>query len=78
MSDSDHDLATEFPEHKERIHALKTTNTHFKVLFDKYHEINKRVMAAERRSELLSEMEEEQLRKERLSLKDKLFMMLTA
>jgi uncharacterized protein YdcH (DUF465 family) len=76
MSDSAHDLLSEFPEHKDKIHALKVSDNHFRTLFERYHEVNKRVMAAEHRTELISEMEEEQLRKERLNLKDKIYALL--
>ena len=76
MSDSHHDLAHEFPEFKDKIHTLKTSNNHFRTLFDRFHEVNKKVMRSEHREELLSELEEEKLRKERLHLKDQLFQLL--
>lgn len=76
MSDSNHDLSSEFPEFKEKIHLLKTSNNHFRTLFDRFHEVNKKVMRAEKREELISERDEETLRKERLQLKDQLFELL--
>ncbi len=76
MSDSNHDLSSDFPEYKDKIHSLKTSNNHFRVLFDKFHEINKKIMRAERREELISELDEEVLRNERLQIKDQLFQML--
>jgi uncharacterized protein YdcH (DUF465 family) len=34
-----HDLLHEFPEHQEKIHLLKIYDTHFRELFDQYHEL---------------------------------------
>jgi uncharacterized protein YdcH (DUF465 family) len=34
-----HDLLHEFPEHQEKIQQLKIYNTHFRELFDQYHEL---------------------------------------
>ena len=70
------DLATEFPELKEKIHTLKVTNRHFSRLYDEYCDISKHIHLAESRVELLSETAEEALRKKRLTLKDELYTML--
>ena len=78
MSDSSHDLASEFPEFKDKIHQLKTSDSHFRKLFDQYHEVNKKVMRAESREDLVSNEEEEKLRKERLLIKDQIFALLKA
>jgi len=40
MSLEKHDLIREFPESKEAIHHLKTTNNHFAKLFEEYHELD--------------------------------------
>lgn len=76
MTNSHHDLAHEFPEFKETIHTLKTTDNHFRKIFDHYHEINNKIHGAEQRTQLMSEVEEENLRKERGLLKDQLYAML--
>ena len=34
-----HNLLNEFPEFQTKIHDLKTTDNHFKKLFDEYHEV---------------------------------------
>ena len=73
MSDSHHDLAHEFPEFKDAIHDLKTSDNHFRRLFDEYHEVNKAVMAAEHQTTPVSEDEESKMRKQRMSLKDELY-----
>ncbi len=71
-----HDLHNEFPEYHEEIHALKTSDTHFQRLFDKYHEINRHVVRIEVEAELATDPELEGLKKERLLLKDQLHEML--
>lgn len=78
MSDSQHDLAQEFPEYREKIQQLKVSNAHFLRLFERYHQINKQVMGAEHRTQLMSELDEEKLRKERLQVKDELYALLSA
>lgn len=35
-----HDLLHEFPDQKQKIHDLKSSNHHFKKLFDDYHLVN--------------------------------------
>ena len=77
MSESKHDLATEFPQFKEAIHELKTNNAHFLKLFEQYHDLNKTIYRSETRIDLKTDDEEEQLRRERLKLKDELYSMLT-
>lgn len=73
-----HDLATEFPELKEKIHELKISSPHFRNRFEEYQDIDKRVARSEARIELLSNEEEEQLRQKRVKLKDELYFMLTS
>ena len=43
MQHEHHDLIHEFPEYREEIHNLKTTNEHFREIFDAYHKIDKEV-----------------------------------
>ena len=76
MSGSHHELAAEFPEFKDTIHNLKINNAHFRKLFEQYHELNLAIGRSEQRIDLLSENEEERLRKERLKLKDELYQIL--
>jgi uncharacterized protein YdcH (DUF465 family) len=68
-----HDLIHELPEHKERIHELKTSNPHFAKLFDKYHDVDHQVRRIEEGIETPSDEFTEELKKERLHLKDELF-----
>jgi uncharacterized protein YdcH (DUF465 family) len=72
------DLAFEFPELKDKIHTLKTSNRHFEKLFGEYTDVAKQIHRIEERIDLTSGVNEEILRKKRLALKDELYKMLTA
>lgn len=76
MSHTPHELAEEFPEHKDRIHELKLSDAHFAKLVDAYHEVNREVHRMETRVESVDEMTEEVARKKRLALKDEIAAML--
>ena len=71
-----HDLIHEFPEYKDKIHQLKTTNEHFAKLFEEYHEIEHEVRRIEEGIETTSDDYLEEQKKKRLYLKDQLFEML--
>jgi len=71
-----HDLHNEFPEYNDEIHALQTSDAHFQRLFDKYHEVNRHVLRIEVQAEVATDPELEDLKKERLLLKDQLHEML--
>lgn len=73
-----HDLVHEFPEHHERITELKTSNNHFARLFNQYDELTHAVYRAETEVEPTSDDHLEEMKKERLSLKDQLFAMIKA
>jgi len=78
MSHVPHELAEEFPELVDRIHALKTENAHFARLFDEYHEVNRAVHRAETNVEPVDDMAEVALRRRRVALKDEIYGMLSA
>ncbi len=78
MLDEKHDLLHEFPEHRERIHDLKLSDNHFARLFKEYHEVNDDVHRIESGAENTSDEYLENLKKQRLSLKDQLYEMLKA
>ncbi len=71
-----HDLIHELPEYKDKIHELKVSDTHFAKLFDKYHEVTHEVEKIEGGAEITSDDFLEELKKQRLALKDELFAML--
>jgi uncharacterized protein len=70
MSHTPHELSEEFPDHTAKIHALKAHDAHFAKLAEEYHSVNRAVHRAETRVDLLSDAEEEALRKQRAHLKD--------
>ena len=78
MSHVPHELHEEFPEHADRIHELKTANTHFAQLAEKYHEINRAIHRAETNVEPTDDFHMEDMRKQRLRLKDEIYGMLAS
>lgn len=71
-----HPLIKEFPEYREKIHELKTSDPEFKKLFDEYHEIDKEICRIEEDIELARDEYAEILKKKRVFLKDALYRML--
>jgi len=72
MTHTPHELAEEFPNDIEIIHELKMNNTHFQKLFDEYHEVNKEIHRIEIEVEAASDVTTENLKKQRLLLKDQI------
>lgn len=73
-----HDLVHEFPELRERIHELKTTDAHFARLFEQYHNVDHEVHRIESGAQNSADDYVETRKKERLLLKDQLYKMLKA
>ncbi len=73
-----HDLQHDFPELRERIHALKTQDAHFARLYADYHEVDREVRRIEAEIETPSDQYVEQVKMKRVQLKDQLYAMLTA
>lgn len=72
-----HDLHHEFPGMDARISELKVENAHFKKLADEYDEVNHAVYRIESGVENTSDETLNNLRKQRLQLKDELYALLT-
>ncbi len=72
MSNTPHTLHEEFPAEAGKISALKVKDAHFARLLTDYDLVNDKVHRAETRLDLLTEDEEEQLRKARSRLKDQI------
>lgn len=70
-----HDLHNEFPQHEEKIHSLKISDTHFRRIFDEYHHVNKDIHRVET-SGVYTDDELKTLKSKRLHLKDELLSML--
>ncbi|WP_420859013.1 YdcH family protein [Marivivens marinus] len=72
MSHTPHELHEEFPDKADAIHDLKTKDAHFAALADKYHEVNRAVHRAETDVEPTDDLHMQEMRKERLHLKDQI------
>ena len=59
--------------HREQIHNLKIGNAHFAKLFDEYHVINREVIRVEGDGVPVDDASFEELKKQRLHLKDQLY-----
>lgn len=77
MSHTPHELHEEFPEHVDRMTALKQSDAHFARLADAYHEVNRAIHRSETRIETLSDEAEETLRRDRVRLKDEIYAILS-
>ncbi len=72
-----HDLNHEFPDLIEKIHEFKTTNNHFRKLFDEYHEVNNDIHRIETGAEATKDEVLTELRLKIVHLKDELYAILT-
>lgn len=72
-----HDLHHEFPEYENQIHQLKTSDNHFRKLFDEYHNVNNEVHRIETGAEATSDEALNKLRMQRVHLKDELYQILS-
>ena len=65
-----------FPEYRELISQLKTTDRHFSHLFDKHNLLDQKIVKMEAHSEPSTPEEIEILKKEKLILKDQIYALL--
>lgn len=65
-----------FPEYRDLISVLKNEDAHFARLFDKHNEIDQRIKNMEANIELATPTEVEVLKKEKLQLKDEMYLIL--
>jgi uncharacterized protein YdcH (DUF465 family) len=73
-----HPLVVEFPEYKDKIHSLKMENTHFHQMMEDYEKLDKEIFNIEDGSNPTEDEVVENLKKQRLLLKDEIFQMLKA
>ena len=76
MSHTPHELAEDFPGEGDRISALRQTDAHFARLVEEYHTVNRAVHRAETRTEPMTDAAEDDLRRQRMTLKDEIRRML--
>ena len=62
-----------FPEYRELISRLKNSDAHFTRLFDKHNDMDQRIKNMEARIVQATAIEIENLKKEKLQLKDKIY-----
>lgn len=65
-----------FPEYRELITKLKIEDAHFAKLFDKHNELDQRIKNMESGIELATKTEIDTLKKEKLLLKDEMYVIL--
>ncbi len=68
-----HSILQEFPEHQEKIHVLKTTDTHFRKLFGEYHDIDHSIHSIETGATATTDEHLNELRLKRVHLKDSIY-----
>lgn len=62
-----------FPEYRDLITQLKTTDRHFLNLFDRHNDLDQQIKNLEAHIEHATQLEIESLKKEKLVLKDELY-----
>jgi uncharacterized protein YdcH (DUF465 family) len=65
-----------FPEYRDLITQLKTTDRHFLNLFDKHNDLDQKIKNLEAHIEHATGVEIETLKKEKLALKDEMYQLL--
>jgi uncharacterized protein YdcH (DUF465 family) len=70
MSETGHDLHSEFPNDGAILHELKVNNRHYQTLADRYHVLNKDIARIETGIEAASDPRLEDMKKQRLALLD--------
>lgn len=73
-----HDLFNEFPEHAETIRKLTLANDDFVRMMRDYDDVDHKIQRIEQRVEAASLMYEEELKKLRVGLKDRLYKLIVA
>lgn len=68
-----HDIAHEFPEHLDKIRALKSSDAHFAKLFHEFDEDNHAIRSYETGGAVITDEALEVLKKKRLNLKDQIY-----
>ena len=73
-----HDLFNEFPEHANTIRQLTLSSDDFVRMMRDYDDVDHKIQRIDQRVEAASEHYEEELKKLRVSLKDRLYKMIVA
>lgn len=78
MLDEQHDLVSELPEYGSRIEALRASDVVFRQLHDRYDTLDSHIQEIELAGTPIADAYAEDLKKQRLALKDELFKMLNS
>lgn len=65
-----------FPEYRDQITQLKSTDGHFAKMFDQHNALDHQILRMESHAEPSTPVQIEQLKKEKLLLKDQIYVML--
>ncbi|TLD80959.1 DUF465 domain-containing protein [Helicobacter sp. MIT 05-5293] len=65
-----------FHEYRDEVTALKTHDAHFAKIFEEHNELDDRIQKIENGEEMMSDMELETLKKQKLRLKDEAYAMI--
>jgi uncharacterized protein YdcH (DUF465 family) len=65
-----------FPEYREQISMLKVHDAHFSRLFDKHNDLDQKILNMEAGLDPATSLEIERLKKEKLRIKDELYVIL--
>ena len=76
MLDEPHDLVSELPEYGSRIEDLRARDAMFRQLHDRYDSLDSHIQEIELAGTPIADAHAEDLKKQRLALKDQLFKML--
>ena len=71
-----HDLAHEFPNLVEKMREMKLKNAHFGKLFTQYDELNHQILALEGKGTPVTDETMEDMKKQRVVVKDEIYKML--
>lgn len=71
-----HALIDEFPEYRDRIASLRTSDPEFERLFSEYHAIDDEILRIEQQVETPSDLYVEERKMKRVHLKDQLYGMI--
>ena len=71
--ENNHNLINEFPDKTKKIHELKVSDSHFRKLFDEYHEVDHHIHRIEVDAEPTTDEHLNELRMQRVHLKDQLY-----
>jgi uncharacterized protein YdcH (DUF465 family) len=78
MNVEPHDLEHDFPNMRQTIASLRESNPDFAALVARYEELNGRIVELERSDVPMGDLAFEELKKERLRLKDEVYAILSS